>query len=198
MSNKSEVFLSNVRLSFAAHFKAEAFAGEGEPKFSDTFLFAPDHPCVKLIKAAMSAVAQEKWKDEAKKVVAELIAGDRVALRKGDDKPKYGDYPGNLYIKASNKTRPLVINNDKSPLTAEDGKPYSGCYVNATIEFWAQDNQFGKRINATLTGIQFLRDGEAFSGGRAASPDEFADLSGLDDEPGTPAGNGEEDNSDLF
>jgi len=198
MSDKSAVFLKDVRLSFSsALFKAEAFAGEGDKKFSSTFLFAPDHSCVKKIKAAMSAVAKEKWGEKAKKVVGELIAGDRVALRDGYDKAKYDDYPGNLYLKASNNTKPLVIDCDRSPLNAEDGKPYSGCYVNATIEFWAQDNQFGKRINATLTGVQFLRDGEAFSGGRAASVDEFADLGGLDDESAE-AGDGEEDNSDLF
>jgi hypothetical protein len=69
--------------------------------------------------------------------------------------------------------RPLAINADKSVLTEADGVIYSGCYVNMQIALWAQQNNFGKRVNAQLRGIQFLRDGEAFSGGGVANPDEF-------------------------
>lgn len=61
-------------------------------------------------------------------------------------------------------------------LTARDGKPYSGCYVNATLEIWPQDNKFGRRINCNLKGLQFVKDGDAFGGGAPASPDDFDDL----------------------
>ena len=74
------------------------------------------------------------------------------------------------------KLRPLVVDADKSPLVAEDGKPYSGCYVNASVELWPQDNNYGKRVNATLMGVQFFRDGESFSGGGVASEDDFDDV----------------------
>ena len=66
------------------------------------------------------------------------------------------------------------------PLTAADGRPYAGCYVIANVELWAQDNNYGKRINASLRGVQFLRDGDAFSGGGAASEDEFDEVEGSD------------------
>jgi hypothetical protein len=70
-----------------------------------------------------------------------------------------------------------VIDRDKSPLTAEDGKPYSGCYVNCSLELWAQDNSYGKRINAQLGGVQFFKDGDAFSGGgSAADADDFDEI----------------------
>jgi hypothetical protein len=69
-----------------------------------------------------------------------------------------------------------VLHSDKTPLTEADGKPYAGCYVNASIELWAQDNNYGKRVNASLGGVQFARDGDAFAGGGAASEDEFDDL----------------------
>ena len=100
-----------------------------------------------------------------------------MALHDGDLKSNYDGFPGNLYVSARSTTRPLVINNDKSPLTEQDGKPYAGCYVNASIELWAQDNNYGKRVNASLRGVQFLRDGDAFAGGGAASEDEFDDIS---------------------
>jgi len=69
------------------------------------------------------------------------------------------------------------LNKDKSPVVEADGVIYSGCYVNAIIDLWAQDNQFGKRINATLLGVQFAYDGDAFaSGGSGVSVDDFDDL----------------------
>lgn len=39
------------------------------------------------------------------------------------------------------------------------------------------DNNFGKRINASLGGVQFYRDGDAFAGGGVASEDDFDDVS---------------------
>ncbi len=86
-----------------------------------------------------------------------------------------------MYITASNKDRPLVIDVNRTPLTAQDGRPYSGCYVNATIEFYAYDNN-GKGVSASLRGVQFFRDGDAFSGGSVASVDEFDDLSMAEEE----------------
>ena len=41
------------------------------------------------------------------------------------------------------------------------------------VELWAQDNQYGKGVNATLRGVQFYRDGQAFTGGRPLGEDEF-------------------------
>jgi hypothetical protein len=45
------------------------------------------------------------------------------------------------------------------------------------ISLWAQDNSWGKRINATLLGAQFHSDGEAFgdAGIDAGAFDAFPD-----------------------
>ena len=89
-----------------------------------------------------------------------------------------------MYVSARSKTRPGIFDGQRNELTQADGKPYSGCYVNANLELWAQDNSFGKRINAQLRGIQFLRDGDAFAGGGApANADEFDEI-GAPDESG--------------
>jgi len=45
---------------------------------------------------------------------------------------------------------------------------------------WAQNNQYGKRINAQLDGVQFVRDGDPFGDG-AVGVDAF-DVFGVDDE----------------
>jgi Protein of unknown function (DUF2815) len=172
-----KVKLNNVRLAFPALFEPKTVNGEGEPRFSAAFIFPPDHPCVKEIEAAIAQVAKEKWGPKADSILKSLRTGLKVCLHNGDEKAEYEGYPGNMFVSASNKARPLVIDRDRSALTAADGKPYAGCYVNTSIDIWAMDNNFGKRINASLGGVQFYRDGDAFAGGGVASEDDFDDVS---------------------
>ena len=76
----------------------------------------------------------------------------------------------------------LVVKAEEVGLKS-DGRPYSGCYVNVSLDIYAQDNTYGRRINCNLSGVQFYRDGDSFEGGTPASPEEFEDLSdGVDDD----------------
>ena len=167
--------LKDVRLLYAAAlFEPQRGPnGEGDPKHSATFGFPPNHPVVALIRAGFKAVAEEKWAAKAAEVFAALKAGDKLCLHDGAAKADKEGYAGNLFLTASNKLKPLVIDGNLSPLAANSGRPYSGCYVNATIQLWAQDNKFGKRINASLMGVQFLRDGQRLSGGGVSSVDDY-------------------------
>lgn len=176
-----KIKLENARLAFPELFTAKTVNGEGDPAFSATFLIDPKDPQVKKINAAIDAVAKEKWGPKADAILKQMRATDKVCLHDGDLKANYAGFPGTLYISARNATRPLVLDRDKTPLTAADGRPYAGCYVNASIELWAQDNKYGKRVNASLRGVQFLKDGEAFAGGGSASEDEFDEI-GTDDD----------------
>ena len=99
------------------------------------------------------------------------IPSDKICLKDGDESGR-PEFAGKMTIKASTKRRPLVINRDKSPITAEDNIIYAGCYTHAIISLWAQNNGFGKRINASLDGVQFARDGEPFGDG-GISANEF-------------------------
>lgn len=175
-----KIKLNNVRLSFAQLFEAKTVNGEGKPAFSASFLIEPSDPQVAAINAAIDAVAKDKWGAKTEANLKVMRSADKTCLHSGDLKANYDGFEGMLYVSARNALRPLVIDTDKSPLTAQDGKPYSGCYVNASVELWAQDNNYGKRVNATLMGVQFFKDGESFSGGGVASEDDFDDLS-IDD-----------------
>lgn len=169
--------LHNVRLAFPALFEAKTVNGEGDPAHSAVFLIDPADPQVKAINAAIDAVATDKWgAAKAPAMLAQMRKADKVCLHDGDLKATYDGFPGNLFISARNKVRPTVLNADRTPLVAADGKPYAGCYVNGIVELWAQDNNYGKRVNATLMGVQFLRDGDSFTGGGAASEDDFDDV----------------------
>ena len=172
-----KVKLTNVRLAFPVLFEAKTVNGEGKPAFSASFLLDPADHQVKALNQAIEQVAKDKWGAKAEAILKQMRAQDKVALHDGDLKANYDGFPGNLYVSARSATRPLVIDKDKSPLTEQDGKPYAGCFVNASIELWPQDNNYGKRVNASLRGVQFFRDGDAFAGGGAASEDEFDDIS---------------------
>lgn len=172
-----KIKLTNVRLAFPALFKAKQVNGEGDARFSAALLIDPQDKQVAQINKAIEQVAQDKWGDKAANVLKQLRTGDKTALHDGDLKEDYDGFAGMLYVSAASKVRPLVIDKDKSPLTEEDGKPYAGCYVNVSLDLWAQDNKYGKRINASLAGVQFAKDGDAFVGGGVADVDEFDDLS---------------------
>ena len=172
-----KIKLTNVRLAFPALFEAKTVNGEGTPAFSAAFLIDPADPQVKAINAAIDATGKDKWGAKADAHLKQLRATDKVAIHDGDLKASYDGFPGNLFISARNAVRPLVLDADKTPLVAADGKPYAGCYVNASLELWAQDNKYGKRVNATLMGVQFLRDGDSFAGGGTGSESDFDDVS---------------------
>ena len=181
------IMLKNVRIAFPAIFTATQVNGEGKPAFSASFLMPPEHPDVADIRATITAVANAKWGDQATEILRALIAGDKVCLHNGDAKAQYDGFPGNLFVSARSPARPTVIAQDRSVLVEADGKPYSGCYVNAQIALWAQANNYGKRVNAQLRGVQFLRDGEAFGGGAVANADEFDVVEGAEADADAPA-----------
>ena len=175
-----KIKLNNVRLSFAQLFEAKTVNGEGKPAYSASFLIDPKDPQIVAVNAAIEAVAKDKWGAKSDTTLKAMKAADKTCLHSGDLKSNYDGFEGMLYISSRNSMRPLVIDVDKTPLVESDGKPYSGCYVNCSIELWAQDNNYGKRINATLMGVQYFKDGESFSGGGVASEDDFDDLTADD------------------
>jgi hypothetical protein len=174
--------LKNVRLAFPQLWEAKTVNGEGNPAFSGSFIYAKGSDAYKEVEKAVDAVASEKWAAKAPAMLKDLRAKDKTALHDGDLKENYDGFKGNFFTSARSKNRPLTIDRDKSVLTQQDGKPYGGCYVNAHLDIWAQDNNFGKRINATLVGVQFVKDGDPFSGGVPANVDDFESVIDEDDD----------------
>lgn len=169
------VTLKNVRIAYAQGvFEAKQVEGKGEPKYSAAFLFPRTHEAVKILSAAIQQVATEKWAAKAPEVLKQLKAADRLPVHDGNAKPNSAGYEGHFFLNASNKVKPLVVDTDPHrTLTVADGKLYSGAFVNVILEIWPQDNNFGKRINAALSGVQFVRDGERLAGGSPATSDDF-------------------------
>lgn len=168
----SKIKIASARLSFPSLFQMAEFGGESTGKYEATFVLDKEENAktIEQIKKAIAAMMSEKFKSK--------IPSDKICLKDGDDLGR-PEFEGKMTIKASTKKRPLVINRDKSPITEEDNIVYAGCFVNGIITLWAQDNQYGKRINAQLDGVQFARDGEPFGSGGIAV-DEFDDFGGDD------------------
>jgi hypothetical protein len=178
-----KLMLKNARLAFPNLWKPRANADGSAGKFGALLILEPGNPAIAELEKAFVTVAREKWGQKADAILKGLKAQDRLALHDGATKAAYNGFEGNMFVSANSDVRPTVIGRSREPLSAEDGKPYSGCYVIASIELWAQDSQaFGKRINAQLRGVQFDRDGDAFAAGTPASEDEFTDLSDQGDD----------------
>jgi len=169
--------IPEARLAFAdAIFDKKSVSG-GEPQFGCTLIVAPTSEAVKLVTDEEDRLAGLAWKDKAKAMLQMIRAANGQALKPGALKMKFDGFQGNYFISVNSKVRPTIVDRNGAPLTPSDGKPYSGCYVLAHISLWTQDNQYGQKINANLLGLQFLRDGDAFSGGPAPSAvDDFANL----------------------
>lgn len=175
----AKIMLKDGRLTFPQLYEPkEVKSDDGTVtlKYSGSVVFPRTHPQIAEIQKAIVDAAEAKWPGKSADILKQLKAADRLPVHDGDAKSDYAGYAGNLYINASNKIRPLVIDGNRAPLTASDGKPYSGCYVNVSLEIWAQDNKYGKRVNASLLGVQFVRDGERLAGGSVAAADDFQEI----------------------
>lgn len=168
-SNNIVVKMADVRLSFPAVFEPVAFDEAATPKYSATFrLGKTEH--AKEIKEIQKAVATLLSEHKVKS-----LSPDKIALKDGSDTGREEDEDFYI-IKASNSKRPLVLNKDRTPLTERDGVIYPGCRVNAILSIWFQDHpKYGRRVNASLSGLMFNRDDEPL-GSRGASADDFADF----------------------
>lgn len=192
MTEKTEevvVRLNNVRLSFPHLDSPQVNVGDDGKKKSSygaVFLMEPDHPAVKEVSKGIKEAAKRKWPTKHSELVPSLKESHKLCLKPGSLKAiDYPEFKGMAFVSANNGKRPKVFNKAAEVIAAGEAQfPYAGCYVNATIGVWAQDHKkYGKRINASLRGIQFLRDGEAFGGGSVAADDEFQPLEvGADDD----------------
>lgn len=167
------VRLRNVRLSFPHLFEPKSIMGS-EPSYSASFIFDKNSDNDKLVKQAVDEIYRLKNKGKP-------LPSDKVAYKDGASKDYDGYGDDVMFVSAKSKKPVQVVDRDLSPLNEKSGKPYAGCYVNATVRFWWQDNQYGKRLNATIRAVQFWGDGDPFGEKSADVSSEFADVVDDDD-----------------
>lgn len=182
------IYLSDVRLSFPA-LKEPRSSGQGAiPKYSADFLLPQDHTAVSEFMRVFGLMAQEKWGQHAQQVM-QMIGNDRKlrCYGSGDDKVNsktfqpYDGYAGMMYLTASRKDMPQMIKADGNavdPTNTMESQAiarslYGGCYVNAAVRPWLQDNTHGKGVRLDLIAVQFNRDGDAFGEGKSDASSMF-------------------------
>lgn len=176
MPTSDKIRLRNVRLSFPYLSQRKTFEDSSGPgKFQATFLLDPGRNAdeIEAIRAAAKEIAAEQWPKGVPNLKGKCFG---FADEEGFD---YDGWEGQFFVSAKEDIRPQVRDQKGHPAAEDDpGFPYAGCYVDAWVTLWTQDNKWGKRINGNLLAVQFRADGEAFSGRAGVSDEEFDDLSG--------------------
>lgn len=154
------IFVGPARVSFPNFW---GFQERGGQKYKPgcSLLLTKGSADAKTVQQAIDAIQKEK-KFSLRK--------DRLCLTDGDDSGR-PEYAGHWVLK-TNAQKPAgstggiaVLNARAEHVASQNDDPiYSGCFVKAKVRLWAQDNEWGKRVNCELVGIQFIKDGEAFDG----------------------------------
>lgn len=181
--------MKGCRLSYPHLFTPWAQNEGEEKKYSGRFLIA------RSTHAAEIKQLQQHMLEKMKEYFDARIPLDKLCFRDGDQTAKPEDV-GCWYLSASEKTRPQVIGKDKAPLIESDDTIYAGCYVNVLFKLWKQQHpKYGKRINANLLAVQFVKDGDRFGAPRPNVDEHFDDES--DGEP-SEGGRGKPADDDGF
>lgn len=212
-SPTSEKFRIYGRGSFLRLDKPKKFDDNGEPRWEATALLDPSSQkgleSIKLIIKTAAAVAKEAYGVvplSLRRLAAEFVPGVEApdAKTKDDgievafyagDKKEYDGYANMFVVPMHNsKMKPAVAN--RKGVTVEVGEeqyPYAGSYGYFSLTLWAQvgttQKKYGKRIGVNLRGVQFDKDGEAFSQGDIAPEEEFEAL----EDSGTDTGASDDD-----
>lgn len=165
---------SPARLSFPRLYIPKSFTPGQPPRFEAAFLLDPsnaDHKVqIGILNKAIASLIEQKW---PRGKPADL----KFCIEDGNTKD-YDGYKDRIVLRSANKNRPVVIDNGLNELridaSGQEPKiPYAGSYVIGMVTLWAQDNQFGKRINANLLAVQYVRDGTPFGPGSVDVETEF-------------------------
>ena len=175
----ARIIVKNARIAFPDVFEATQYQNQGPWQYRATFLIDPSNPAKAEIDAAIKEVAKAKWGAKADAILPEILIDKKACCFIDGNRRAYNGFAGNWALTATRNQdagRPAVVDRNKTPLTAQDGKIYSGAYVNGIVELWSQDNSYGKAIRATLVTVQFVKDGESFGGAAPATAEGLDDL----------------------
>ncbi|GHU68080.1 hypothetical protein FACS1894184_09220 [Clostridia bacterium] len=173
----TKVVTGVVRLSYSNVWEPKSVRG-GTPKYSASLIIdKKDSTTITAIQAAIDAAmanASEKIKKAPKATL-------KMPLKDGDEyRPSDKPYENSLFVNALSLDPPMILDLARNPIT-DKSQVYSGCYIRASLNFYAFDADVNKGIACGLNGIQLVRKGEPL-GGRGDVSSDFADDFTPDDE----------------
>lgn len=176
---ETKLTTGKVRLSYAHVWKAKAIAEGQDPKYSCSILIPKSDK--ETIAKIQSAIKQALEDGKHSKFGGKVPSNLKTPLRDGDE--ERGDdpvYKGHYFINASSKSKPIIVDRRKEPITDENDV-YSGCYARVSINFYAFNTSGNRGVACGLGNIQKLGDGEVLGGGRSSVNDDFDDLEDEED-----------------
>jgi hypothetical protein len=181
------LMLNDVRCAFLVLGEPEDYQGNGRFRWSATALVRYDSPIRAQVEAVLKEVAKAEWEKKWESKYEAILSDPKACCwTDGKRKAEYAGYAGHFVLTAHrpvDKGRPLVMDNDKSPIykpsnevyEGKAGRLFSGCYVNMQVEFYASKKP-NEGLRCGLLGVQRNRIGDAFGGGAAPDADAFGEI----------------------
>jgi hypothetical protein len=153
-------------------FEARTVQGGTNPRYSYSIIVDKNSPSFKIFSAAVEKSVKAVFGDEWQKKLKEWKNNSmRCCFMEGPVKNE-DRYPEDTIVISTNRNqsqgRIAVFDRKLNQLTVDDGVVYPGCIVNATFNLWTQNDAGQIGLRAQAVNIQFVRDGEALSGGGVA------------------------------
>lgn len=170
-NNGTTVLTGTFRVSFPAVFaprKANPQDTEDKAKYSIQMLFTKTDDLTAM-RAACRAAATEKWGPQDK--WPKPKGGLQLPFRDGTEKDFDGYGPGVIFVNASSKQKPGLVDENVQPIITAD-EFYGGCYARATVNAFAWEYMGKAGVSFGLRNIQKVKDGEPF-GGRSKPENDF-------------------------
>lgn len=171
--------IDNVRFSYP-HL-AKPYSGEdgSEPKYGIVGIMP------KETHAAAKELIDEHNESLLKDAKIKGLPSDKKYCRDGDDsgKEEYADAWTVSAREAANRP-PSLRNASKQKVEREDADAVfqPGYWGSILIRPWVQNNKYGKRINAGLDAVQFVKKDEVFAQGRLTDDDVDDAFDSFDDD----------------
>jgi hypothetical protein len=164
------------RISYPNLAKPKAFNSKTEPMYSTDILFPkaitkkghPEFDKFNALKASVDKVIKAKWGAEPPK-------GLRKPFKDGDEKsqPEYQDH---IYMTVKSNRPPTLL--DASKQNIPGSSFYGGCFARCSLNPYAYNTAGNTGVSMGLAGVQFIADGDRFSGGGDATNDFDDEYSG--------------------
>lgn len=154
--------------------------GQSEPKYSVSAIVPKaDTETIAAIRAAidaaMDAGVAKCWKGKKPNPNASSF---KYPLKDGDeDRGDDEAYAGAMYLTASSKSKPAVLNRAQQAIPPEEA--YSGCYALLSVNFFPYSTG-SNGVGAGLNSVLKLYEGERLGGTGDGSRD-FEGIEGLDE-----------------
>ncbi|MCL2704258.1 MAG: DUF2815 family protein [Defluviitaleaceae bacterium] len=167
---ETQITTGVVRLSYAHIWEPWVSKPGDEPKYSCSLIIRKDdEKTLAKITAAVEAAKLAGIKKYGGKIPPKL----KLPLRDGDEeRPGDEAYEGCYFLNANAKECPKIVDYPGCQEIIDKTEVYSGCYIRASVSFYAFSVNGNSGVAVGLNHIQKVRDGESL-GGRAGIGNAF-------------------------